>query len=255
VSFASWADNLIQGGTIYGPLNVFVHDRQYGGNDLVSTMTGGAQVTGSSGLPSISADGRYVVFRSNSTNLVPGDTNGVDDVFIHDRYATGFTSLCDPGLGNVIACPCGNPPLTPGRGCNNSSFTGGAVVSATGYAYLALDNLAFTTLFEKPNATSLLLQGAALLPNGLVFGQGIRCAGGQLKRMYVKTAVNGSITAPDFNTSDPTVSTRSATLGVPIQPGETRYFLVFYRDSTVLGGCPAASTFNSTQTGSVSWWP
>jgi Tol biopolymer transport system component len=254
VSFASGATNLVPGGTLLA-LNVFVHDRQYGGNELVSTMTGGAQVTGFSELPSISANGRYVVFRSTATNLVPGDTNGQTDVFIHDRYATGFTSLCSPGVNNVIACPCGNQPSAPGHGCDNSSSTGGATLSATGIAYLSLDSLVFTTFSEKPNATSILLQGTASLPNGLVFGQGVRCAGGQLKRMYVKTAINGSITAPDFSASDPTVSTRSATLGVPIQPGETRYFLVFYRDSTVLGGCPALSTFNATQTGSATWWP
>jgi hypothetical protein len=194
-----------------------------------------------------------VVFRSTATNLVPGDTNGQTDVFIHDRQATSFTSLCDAGHGGVMRCPCGNPPFASGQGCDNSSVTGGAILSATGYAYLSLDNLTFTTLIEKPNATSILLEGTAPVPTGLVFGQGVRCAGGILKRMYVKTAVNGSITAPALG--DPTVSARSAQLGLPIQPGEPRYFLVYYRDSTVLGGCSPTSTFNTTQTGSVSWWP
>lgn len=41
--------------------------------------------------PSISADGRYVAFHSSAGNLVPGDTNGVPDVFVHDR-GTGQTS-------------------------------------------------------------------------------------------------------------------------------------------------------------------
>jgi Tol biopolymer transport system component len=36
-------------------------------------------------LPSISADGRYVAFSSLASNLVPGDTNGLRDVFVHDR--------------------------------------------------------------------------------------------------------------------------------------------------------------------------
>jgi hypothetical protein len=69
----------------------------------------------------------------------------------------------------------------------------------------------------------------------------------------VKTAVAGSITAPDFGAGDPTVSARSAAKGDVIQAGQSRWYLVYYRDSTVLGGCPASSTFNATQTGQVSW--
>jgi len=86
-----------------------------------------------------------------------------------------------------------------------------------------------------------------------VFGQGVRCVGGLLKRMYVKTAVGGSITAPEAG--DLAVSARAQVLGDPIHAGESRYYLVYYRDPVVLGGCAATSTFNSTQTGAVSWWP
>jgi hypothetical protein len=38
-----------------------------------------------------------------------------------------------------------------------------------------------------------------------------------------------------------------------IHGGQSRWYLVYYRDPTVLGGCPASSTFNATQTGAVSW--
>ena len=116
-----------------------------------------------------------------------------------------------------------------------------------------MDSLVFTTSAEKPTATSIVMQGNALAPNGLVFGQGVRCVGGTLKRLYTKTAVGGSITAPDFGVGDPTVSARSTTLGDAIQAGQSRWYLVYYRDPTVLGGCPAASTFNATQTGQVAW--
>jgi hypothetical protein len=44
-------------------------------------------------------------------------------------------------------------------------------------------------------------------------------------------------------------------VGDIIHAGEMRYYLVYYRDPTVLGGCPATSTFNATQTGEVLWWP
>jgi hypothetical protein len=158
-------------------------------------------------------------------------------------------------VNNVLACPCANAASGPGRGCDNSSFTGGAALTASGIAYLSIDSLAFTASGEKPSATSILLQGDAILPNGVVFGQGVRCAGGMLKRLYVKTALNGSISAPDFPAGDPTVSARSASLGSPIQPGQPYLYLVYYRDPIVLGGCAASSTFNATQSGSVIYWP
>ena len=254
VSFSSAAGNLVPGGIPYHG-DVFVYDRQNASTEIVSTTTGGSMCNWSSISPSISADGRYVAFSSMATDLVPNDTNGYTDIFLHDRHSSGFTSLCDPGVNNVIACPCGNPPIGPGRGCNNSSFTGGAFLTASGIAYLAQDSLVFTTQLEKPTATSVLLQGTSSATNGFVFGQGVRCAGGQLKRMYVKIAVNGSITAPDGSTNDLPVSARSAQFGLPIQPGQPYVYQVYYRDSTVLGGCNALSTFNCTQAGSVTFWP
>jgi hypothetical protein len=50
----------------------------------VSTATGGGQGNGSSFVPAISADGRYVAFYSDASNLVSGDTNGARDVFVRD---------------------------------------------------------------------------------------------------------------------------------------------------------------------------
>lgn len=51
------------------------------------------------------------------------------------------------------------------------------------------------------------------------------------------------------------MSERSAALGDSIQPGQSRWYFVFYRDPLVLGGCAASSTFNATQTGQVTWLP
>jgi Tol biopolymer transport system component len=235
--------------------DIYIHDRMNDTTDLASLTNSGGLGNWDSDAPSISPDGRFVVFESAASNLVAGDTNALVDVFIRDRFATGFASACDPGLNNVIVCPCGNQPSGRARGCDNSSATGGASLSASGIAYLSTDGLVFTTSDEKPTATSVLLQGDASIATGIVFGQGVRCAGGSLKRMYVKIAVNGSIAAPDLTAGDPTISARSAQLGVTIQPGQPYYYLVYYRDPIVLGGCSAGSTFNATQTGSVTYWP
>jgi Tol biopolymer transport system component len=62
---------------------IFVHDRVTGATELASVSSTGESSWGD--VPAISGDGRYVAFQSWATNLVPGDTNGIEDVFVHDR--------------------------------------------------------------------------------------------------------------------------------------------------------------------------
>jgi len=92
VAFKSYATNLVAGDT-NGALDVFVHDRQTNMTTRVSVDSSGIEGTGSCDIyaSSISADGRYVAFKSSSSNLVTGDTNGAEDVFVHDRQ-TGATT-------------------------------------------------------------------------------------------------------------------------------------------------------------------
>ncbi|GBD24906.1 hypothetical protein HRbin30_00220 [bacterium HR30] len=84
VAFASAASNLVPNDT-NGALDVFVCDRATGTVELVSRNSNGEIGNGDSILPSISADGRFVAFKSIATNLVPNDRNGLVDVFVHDR--------------------------------------------------------------------------------------------------------------------------------------------------------------------------
>ena len=84
VVFISDADNLVPGDT-NGSSDVFLRDTRTGTTTRVSTGPDGVEANDSSNEPSISGDGRYVVFNSAATNLVPGDTNGHEDVFILDR--------------------------------------------------------------------------------------------------------------------------------------------------------------------------
>ena len=93
VVFFSFASNLVSGDTNGAP-DIFVRNLSAGTTERVSVDSSGVEGNGGSGgpldLPDISADGRFVAFSSTATNLVPGDTNGVPDIFVHDRV-TGVT--------------------------------------------------------------------------------------------------------------------------------------------------------------------
>jgi Tol biopolymer transport system component len=89
VAFTSQASNLVADDD-NGEADAFVHDRVTGITERVSVSSQGAEGTGYSTLTSMSGDGRFVCFRSLASNLVPGDTNGTSDVFVHDRQ-TGNT--------------------------------------------------------------------------------------------------------------------------------------------------------------------
>jgi len=99
VAFESAASNLVPGDT-GGVKDIFVRDRLTNQTTRVSISSGGTQGNGASFLPSISSDGRYVAFLSAASNLVPSDTNGVVDVFVHDRQ-TGVTERVSVSSGGV----------------------------------------------------------------------------------------------------------------------------------------------------------
>jgi len=172
-------------------------------------------------------------------------------VFKYDSLSGDSLPFCEPYSAGVIACPCSNPPAGAGRGCENSSHTGGASIHSSGVASLAADTLTFTTAGEKPTATSIVLQGTGANASGATFGQGVRCVTGTLKRLYVRNASGGSISAPSG--TDASVSARSSMLGDTISAGSHRYYMVYYRDPIVLGGCSRLSTYNATNARDVRW--
>jgi uncharacterized repeat protein (TIGR01451 family) len=92
VAFGSEADNLVEGDT-NGAMDIFVHDRTTHETFLVSVSSSGVHANGASEKPTISADGRFVAFRSLADNLVKGDTNGLHDIFVHDRATQRTTRV------------------------------------------------------------------------------------------------------------------------------------------------------------------
>jgi Tol biopolymer transport system component len=98
-AFESTATNLVANDT-NGVQDIFVHDRQSRATTRVSVGAAGAQANEASVTPAISGDGRLIVFASRATNLVPGDTNGTQDIFLHDRQ-TGLTTRISAAPGGA----------------------------------------------------------------------------------------------------------------------------------------------------------
>jgi TolB protein len=129
VAFSSAAGDLVPGDGNHAA-DVFVRDLWARQTTRVSVSSAGEEGRGASFFPSISADGRFVAFRSFARNLVPEDRNGVEDVFVHDR-ATGLTERVSVGTfgeeangasvtsnisadGNVVAFSSSASNLVPG---------------------------------------------------------------------------------------------------------------------------------------------
>ena len=114
VAFISMSSNLVSGDT-NGVADVFVHDRQMGTTTRVSVSSSGTQGNGwIYGWPTLSSDGRYVAFASLSSNLVAGDTNGVADVFVHDRQTGTTTRVSVSSSGIQGNDSSGSAFLSPG---------------------------------------------------------------------------------------------------------------------------------------------
>lgn len=151
------------------------------------------------------------------------------------------------------ACPCSNFGST-GHGCANSATASGAELSASGTPSLAADTIVLQQIDSLPHAFTIVLQGTATIAGGTAFGDGLRCVGGALKRLYTKTASGGIVTAPQ--PGDASVSSRSASLGDPLNVGSVRYHQAYYRDP-VLTFCPDPSgkAFNVGNAVRVVWGP
>ncbi|MFG2967740.1 TolB family protein [Streptomyces sp. NPDC048288] len=97
VAFGSGLYNLVPGDT-NKQSDIFVYDRTRQATVRVSTAADGTEADGPSWDARLSADGRKVAFTSTATNLVPGDTNGVADIFVKD-LRTGAISRVSLGAG------------------------------------------------------------------------------------------------------------------------------------------------------------
>lgn len=114
VAFWSMASNIVASDS-NGVPDVFVRDRRTGAIELVSVGSDENQGNRISGGPVVSADGRYVAFSSEASNLVPNDINETPDVFVRDRV-TGTTEMVS------VNAEGGQEFDGDGRGCSSGGF-------------------------------------------------------------------------------------------------------------------------------------
>ena len=96
VAFTSGASNFDLG---TDTSDIFVRDTLTNTTTNVSVDSAGNRGDGDS--PSISADGRFVAFESNSSNLVPGDNNNSNDIFVVETSSTPKVINGIPGNDNL----------------------------------------------------------------------------------------------------------------------------------------------------------
>jgi tricorn protease-like protein len=135
VAFSSYASNLVSGDT-NNAMDIFVHDRQAGQTTRVSVSSGGVQANNESWRSSISSDGRYVAFQSSASNLVSGDTNNQQDIFVRDRQTGETTRVSVATDGTPANWDCYNPSISAdGRYVAFESVANNLVPDGSGILY------------------------------------------------------------------------------------------------------------------------
>ncbi len=209
VAFESLATNLVHGDTD-GVRDVFVRDRQLGLTERLSVESAGAQGNGNSLFASIASDGSYVVFASDATNLVPADTNGVRDVFIHGCDSVG-TSYCAANSNSTGA------PARISASCSTSSAGGELTLDAV----------------PVPNQFGIFFHGANQSQTS--FGDGFLCTTGDITR--------GALLSPSVNLATYTYDNSDAKHSLAAYVGSTRNFQYWFRDP--MGGGASFNTSNA----------
>ncbi|MFT7484489.1 MAG: hypothetical protein ACI9F9_000329 [Candidatus Paceibacteria bacterium] len=152
------------------------------------------------------------------------------------------------GAAGAMNCPCGNPndgSVAGGEaGCANGTNSGGGTLSAVGSTSVTSANLSLVASGLVPSSTGLFFQGTQQVNGGLgqVFGDGLRCVSGPVKRLQI---VASSATGTSATTVDIAVA------GV-VNAGETRDYQLWYRDAA---GTLCGSGFNLTNGLELTWTP
>jgi Ca2+-binding RTX toxin-like protein len=173
----------------------------------VSTGPNGLQSNGFSSAPSISADGRYITFVSSASNLVAGDTNGVDDVFLYDR-ATKITTRVNVGAGGTQSIRGGFRPSISADG-RYVAFFSSATDLVAGDNNGTSDIFVYDRILQTTTRVSVDINGAE--SNGYSDDVTISADGNYVA--FYSSATNLIAGDPDTNTTTPDVFIRNLFTG------------------------------------------
>jgi hypothetical protein len=204
--------------------DVYVRDRTSGTTERISVSSAGVQANGASSWScSISADGRYVCFDSTASNLVTGDTNSWDDVFVRERagffsgpYCTAGTTSngCLASIGGA-----GTPSVSSGSGYTLSVIS--VEGQQQGLIFYGINNSGFTASVWGGGSSYLCVK-APMQRMGVLYSGG------------TSGACDGAF-ALDFNAY---LAAHPSALGQPFAPGRHVFAQGWFRDP------PSASTTN-----------
>ena len=144
VAFTSSATNLVSG-DMNAAQDIFVRDIQSGTTTLVTMNSAGAQANSTSYSPQISANGQYVVFSSRATNLVDGDTNNSQDIFVRDIQ-----------MGQTIRASVNSSGVEADRGAGEPSISGDGryiTFSSSSYNLMDIDTMSFEYVYVHDRQT------------------------------------------------------------------------------------------------------
>ena len=213
-------------------------------------MLGGAVVDSFSNLSDQYQPNNYfgftdLVFDELQLDFV-GDFN-IDYLAYNDAGSIG-TPYCFGDLGSGTPCPCGNDNdgSVPGSGCANGVFASGAQLTGSGEASLGADTLVLATTGLEPNNSGLYFQADNDLSPGVIWGDGLQCAGGQLRRLGVRFS-----DASGYSDTSGYTQTISAKAG-NVTAGDTKYYQCWYRNPIA---SPCGAEFNASNGLAVTWAP
>ena len=188
---------------------------------------------------------QLVRLRVTDDSAPPLTDSDITVVQIHDDPGIGFC-FGDPGYGTPCPCNNDNDGSVPGSGCDNGAFASGAQLTGSGTASVSADTLVLTTAHLEPDNAGLYFQADNGLSPGLAWGDGLRCTGGQLKRLQVRFANAAGSSATTIGIS--------ANAG-NVTAGSTKRYQCWYR-TTVNPPCgPGLNDFNSSNGYEVIWLP
>lgn len=152
----------------------------------------------------------------------------------------------DPGSGTPCPCSNDNDGSIPGAGCANGLYASGSFLTGSGTASLANDTLVLHGHHTEDDQFGLYFQADNDLSPGIVWGDGLRCAGGDLRRLGTRLADGTGYS----NTSG--YSNPISVLAGNVSPGDTKCYQLWYRAplSSLCG-----QFFNASNGYKITWQP